>query len=122
MDISKFNTVDKCEKGAWVTIKDFDGINTDIKFKVVGVDSKRFKQEMNRLVKQNENDKTKDMEKMEMSTIRTLVAITLDWENIEMNDELVEFSKEIADEIYTNSPLISEQVINFAKDRTNFLD
>lgn len=122
MDITKFNTVDACEKGAWVTIKDFDGVDTDIRIKVVGIDSKRFKQEMNRLVKQSETDKNKDMEKLEASSIRTLVAITMDWEGMQMGKEDVAFSKEKADEIYTNSPHISNQVIEFAKDRTNFLD
>lgn len=122
-NISMFNSVEKCEKGAWITIKDWDGIETDIKFKVVGVDSKKFKEQVNRLSKMQDGQKLKDIEKLEESSIRTLVAITEDWENVEDADgKAIPFSKDAVDEVYRNSPMISEQVIEFAKQRQNFLD
>jgi len=123
MDITKLNSVNACEKGAWVSIKDFYGEPTDIKFKVIGIDSKKFKDQINRLSRMNEGSKTKmDGDKQEAETIRMLVSITMDWENAEDSDgNEIPFSKEMVEEVYTNSPIISEQVIKFASDRTNFL-
>ena len=132
MNISDFNTVAACEKGAWMTIKDFDGIDTDMEFKVIGIDSKAFKSQVNRLSKQNENKKM-DMDQLEASQIRTLTAITIDWKNIEkgtgefdaVGNEIMEsipFTKENAEAIYINSPHISNQIVEFAKERTNFLE
>lgn len=120
MDITKFNTADACEQGAWVTIKDFDDIDTDMQFKVLGIDSKRFKSQVNRFSKQNENKKM-DMEKLEASSIRTLVAITVGWKNVEMDGKEIPFDDKTAEEIYTTSPHISNQVLSFAQERTNFL-
>jgi len=124
MKISTFNTAEACEKGAWMTIKDFDGIETDMKIKVLGVDSKAFKSQVNRLAKQNEASKNKmDMEKLEASSIRTLVAITIDWENVDdEKGEPIPFGKEIAQSIYESSPHISNQIIEYANERTNFLE
>ena len=124
MKISNFNTASACEKGAWVIIKDFDNLDTDMRVKVLGVDSKAYKSQINRLVKMNEQNKNKvDMEKLEASSIRTLVAITIDWENIEDDEEnTIPFTKEMAQTIYENSPHISNQIIAFAQLRTNFLD
>jgi len=124
MKISNFNTASACEKGAWVIIKDFDDLDTDMRVKVLGVDSKAYKSQINRLVKMNEQNKNKvDMEKLEASSIRTLVAITIDWENIEDDEEnTIPFTKEMAQTIYENSPHISNQIIEFAKERVNFLD
>lgn len=119
----KFNTVNACEEGAWIDIKDFDGMKTDFSIKVLGIDSKKFKAEINRLTKANENNKVQDMDKLELSTIRTLVGITIDWEGAEDEEgNKIPFTKEMADVVYTNSPHVSQQVIEFAKDRTNFLD
>ena len=124
MKISNFNTASACEKGACVIIKDFDNLDTDMRVKVLGVDSKAYKSQINRLVKMNEQNKNKvDMEKLEASSIRTLVAITIDWENIEDDEEnTIPFTKEMAQTIYENSPHISNQIIEFAKERVNFLD
>ena len=124
MKISNFNTASACEKGAWVIIKDFDDLDTDMRVKVLGVDSKAYKSQINRLVKMNEQNKNKvDMEKLEASSIRTLVAITIDWENIEDDEEnTIPFTKEMAQTIYENSPHISNQIIEFAKERQNFLE
>ena len=123
MNISQFNTASACEKGAWILIKDFDDVDTDMGFKVLGVDSKAYKAQINRLVKMNEQNKNKmDMEKLEASSIRTLVAITMDWENVDDDEgNGIPFTKEMAQTIYENSPHISNQIIEFAKERQNFL-
>jgi kynurenine formamidase len=123
MKISKFNTVEACEKGAWLTIQDFDEMDTDIEIKVIGVDSKVFKKQVNKLARQNEGKKVSDADKLEAETIRTLVAITTDWKNVEDDeDKAVPFSKEAVEIVYTESPYICAQIIKFASDRTNFLD
>lgn len=124
MKISNFNTVDSCERGAWVTIKDFDEMDTDMEFLVVGVDSKVFKAQVNRIAKQNEVRKDKmDMDKLEKSTIRTLVAITKDWKNVEDDEgKEIKFSTETAEIIYTEAPYIAQQIIEFAKERQNFIE
>jgi len=122
MDITKFNTVQACEDGAWLTIRDFEDAKTDIALKVIGVDAKRFKTEVLKLAKKAEGTKIQDTEELEMSNIRTLVSITVDWKGVDGPDgKAIPFSKEMANEIYTNSPHIAKQVLEFAKERTNFL-
>lgn len=124
MDITKLNSVEACERGSWIEIKDFYGEPTGIKFKVIGIDSKKFKDQVNRLSRMNENSKVKsDNDKQEAETIRMLVSITMDWENVEDSEgKTIPFTKEAVQEVYENSPIISEQIIKFTSDRTNFLD
>ena len=123
MKINEFNTVQLCEQGAWLTIKDFDECDTDMEIKVVGVDSKKFKSQVNRISKMSSGSKTPDMERLEESSIRTLVAITIDWKNVEDEEgNEIPHSDEKALEVYTASPYISAQIIEFAKDRKNFLE
>lgn len=122
MDITKFNTVQACEEGAWVTILDFDEIPTDIEFKVVGIDSKKFKERVNLLTRKNEGKSKQDMVKLEEDTIRLLASITLDWKGVEDSEgKVIEFTLDAVENVYRNSPWISEQIIEFAKSRRNFL-
>lgn len=123
MNIMEFNTVNACEHGAWVTIKDFDEIDTDFRIKVVGIDSKKFKERVNLLTRKNEGKNKQDMIKLEEDTIRMLASISIAWEGAEDADgKKIEFSSDAVEEVYRNSPWVSEQVIEFAKDRKNFLE
>lgn len=124
MDISVFNTVASCESGKWVEIKDLEGNKTDIRIKVVGVDSKRYKMESHKLAKYLEKireDKNKDYDEIEAKTLHMAVSITIDWENISEDGKDLPFSKENAERIYSLAPILPEQIIKVAKDRTNFL-
>jgi hypothetical protein len=124
MDISKFNTVQACEEGVWVDISDPEGNKTDVRIKVVGVDSKTYKNESHKLAKYLErikDDKSKDYDEIELKTRAMAVAITMDWENLEEEGKKLPFNKETADRIYELAPGIPEQIIKVAKDRANFL-
>lgn len=124
MDISTFNTVKACEEGKWVNIVNLDGDKTDIRIKVIGVDSKRFKEESQKLAKyfeRTKNDKVRDYDEIEMKTISMAVAITVDWENVEEDGKKVPFTKENVTRIYSYAPAIIEQITKVAKDRHNFL-
>jgi hypothetical protein len=124
MDISKLNTVTTSEQGKWLDILDGDGVKTGIRIKVVGIDSKKFKSESQKLAKYLERqreEKNKDYDGVEYKTISMAVAITVDWENIEEDGKVLEFDKETGERVYTNAPIITEQVLRYAKDRNNFL-
>ena len=124
MDISKFNTVDTCENGEWVDLRSPDGEKLDIRIKVVGVDSKKYKNESQKMMKYLErikDSKNTDFDEIEAKTIAMAVSITVDWENMEEGKDKVPFTKENAQRIYTFAPFIPEQLIKFAKDRSNFL-
>ena len=124
MDIGAFNTVKACEEGTWINIKDLEGNKTDIRIKVIGVDSKRYKEESQKLAKYFErtrDDKVKDYDEIEMKTISMATAITIDWENVQENGKDLAFTKENVTRIYSLAPALLEQVTKVAKDRHNFL-
>lgn len=123
MNISAFNSVSACEEGSWKTIVDFDGIETDFKIKVIGIDSKKFKEQVNLLSRRAEAKKQQDIIQLEESSIRMLVSITRDWSGAEDEDgNEIPFSADAVEALYRNSPFVSEQIIEFAKERRNFIE
>lgn len=121
MDISALITKEEavdCEIFHPVT-----GESTGIIIKLLGSDSKEWKQAARaikaRAIKQGKK-KLSD-EEMEQMPYELLASVTVGWEGLEENGKKVKFSKEEAKRIYETVPIIAEQVDKFVGDRENFL-
>jgi len=120
MDIEKLYTVDLHEAGAEVQINGPDGKPTDIFIKMVGIDSKTWRN----IIKRKERALLK-MSYDEIAEVEDgyliLAEATLGWRGIESNGKPVEFSKKKAEQLYKNAPYIRDQVDVFIANRSNFM-
>lgn len=107
MDLS---TIDNhpMEKGVYLTIKDSEGNDTDIKIKVISI-------------KSNKAQKAFLANKSDDNDVKIASLLTIGWENILMNGKEIKFSKDEAIKLYDNYPLIGNQVAEFILNEQNFL-
>lgn len=125
MDIKSkdLDVVSAAEMGAEVILR-HPGTDEplDIKFKVVGKDSKRVYNALRVVGNRRLNSNTREtLDKIEADGIALLVACTVGWENLQEDGEDVPFTPEAAQRIYKEYKWIREQVDAFVQDRANFL-
>jgi hypothetical protein len=125
MDLKKLDSVAACEQGLDVPIKHPDGTPTDITFKVIGVDSKVFRQGhatlQAKLKLAEKRGKEIPHDDIEGEYCRLMARCTLGWENLTDGGKDVPFSQDKAAEIYENYPIIKSQVFVALLDREAFL-
>jgi hypothetical protein len=125
MELKQFDTVAACEKGRELTIKDVEGIETDIVFKIVGVDSKVYRTENAKLQAKlklaEKRGRELELDEVEAEWCRVLAKCTLGWNNFTKDGEPIPFSEAKAAEIYEGYPLIKAQVFAALFDRAAFL-
>jgi len=128
-DLDNFDTVAAASVGAWLILRHPNtdeklvGENGPWRIQLLGNDSKKFKRAISFEHEQAAKSRKKVMslEKRDESGINALAAITLEFENIVMGEEIVSFSRENAIMLYTRFPWIKEQVDEFTAERSNFL-
>lgn len=117
MDIDKLYTADAHEEGAEMQVKDFNGKEIDCWIKVVGVDSKKFRNESltlkRNLVKNDDVD-------VEAVKAESLANVTLDWRGFESKGKELPFSQKAVKKLYEDAPYIMDQVDRFISKRANF--
>jgi hypothetical protein len=134
MDLAQFDTQSVATEGAWVEIYTPRGEKADMRIKVAGEDSELYQREsarmqvilQNRMAEKNKaNIRTAfvegDVTAQRTELIKMLARITLDWEDVEENGVRIAFSESDAIRLYTKYPFLADQVVSFARDRTNFL-
>ena len=125
MDLSNLDSVAACERGTEIIIKDANDIETDIAIGVVGVDSKAYRTEFNKLNARLEMSRKRGKplvgEEAEDLWCWLIARCTTGWKNLTLNGKDVPFSTEKAHEIYTNYPLIKAQVFAEINNRAAFL-
>jgi hypothetical protein len=115
MDLKKFDTIGVAEKG-WdcVIIDPETKEDTDMVVHLYGAGSKAYKQAMSGLDAYKtlcvSRGKAIDVEKVKEYLIDVNVKCTRGWEGFEEEDKELPFSPETARRIYTDYPLIWEQV------------
>lgn len=114
MDLKQLYTVEAHESGSELQIvSPVDGKLTDFHIRVVGPDSKQYREAMRAfhraLLDKSENGES-DM----------LAAITKDWRGLKDGKNPVEFSPAAARDLYINAPFVASQVDRFIADRKNF--
>ena len=127
MELKKLDTTTAANEGAEVQIVDAGGILTDIYIQVVGIDSNEYRKAeramQNRRSKQAQRGGKKliSAEALDIETIERLARCTKGWRGLTDNKKEIEFSYEKAIELYTEYPLLRDQVEDFIGDRENFL-
>jgi len=124
MKLDDFNSVEGSNEGAVLRlVHPTTGVDTDAWIKVAGPDSKLAKQrraQVQRLFRGKGGGKNLDIDMLEREAMETRVALTLDWGNIEVDGEELQFSEKTVRQVYTDYPWIAEQVDEFQGDRANF--
>jgi hypothetical protein len=114
MELDELCTTERHEKGAEIRIKNpVDDSETDVYITIQGIDSKSYRQ----AAKTQQKDILDDVEG---SGEKLLASITIGWRGLTDKGVEVEFSKDRAEQLYSNSPGIARQVDNFAAKRGNF--
>lgn len=120
MDISQISTLDTA---TCTILHPATGEETDVKIKVFGADSRKFRE----LAQANarERVKAKQEGKEIPDTIEKdaefLADLTVGWENVELAGKVLEFNRANAIKVYTLSAPIRNQVNHFITRAVNFL-
>lgn len=117
MDINQLYTVDAHEKGAEMQLKDENSKPLDMYIKVVGVDSKLFREVKNKLRRDILADPSVDMEELKTNS---LADITLGWRGFLEKGKEIKFSQKRILQLYQNAPYIADQIDMFCNARANF--
>lgn len=140
MDISKINIVKAATDGIDVDIVNpSTNEKTDLKIRVTGAMSTAYKDDI--FILQAEIEDFKDSNKVaddatkkqqaeyqlkvekfdDALTAKFLAKYTIGWEGLEENGKTVKFSKEEAERIYLEYPIISSQIQRAMTDISNFI-
>lgn len=125
MDLNEIKIADKSEEGEILTIlHPVTFAETDIKIRLAGSDSARYRNKVKKLAEKErgKRSKTINLDAAERQGAEILAACTLDWKGIQRGGVTVPFSYENAVELYSDPNLrwLREQVDEFIADRTNF--
>lgn len=127
MDLSKLDTTERANKGAWTTVVDIGtGKETDARILLAGVDSEQFKEakekwENKRRAKLEKGAGLPTSQELDQARLETLVACTLDWENVDVDGNSLSCNRSQIIYVYKRFPWLREQVDQFIGDRRNFL-
>lgn len=130
MDLSQLNTRDRSEEGAVLHLMDpkshtpFLGHNdTPVTITLKGADCRAFKE-----MQYRQSDKAFKGGRLKMSSaqlaesaIQTLAKMTIAWEGISINGELLPCTEANATMIYRDYELVRAQVDEFVNDIENYL-
>ena len=131
MEFNKLATAKHHDNGAECNILDpISGEPTDFFIKICGADSKVWRKEKKMQtrkllsVRSQSTDEDFDYEvagiDFEAMDIVALINATIDWRGLVNNGKEVKYSKEMAHELYDNSPSIVRQLIEFLGNGENF--
>jgi Cu/Ag efflux pump CusA len=124
MKLTDFNSVEGSNEGAVMYVKHpVTGVETDAWIKMAGPDSKLAKDRrasIQRLLRGKKTIADVDIDTLEEEALRTRVALTLDWGNIEDGEKKLTFNDKNVRYVYENFPWLAEQVDEFQGDRSNF--
>lgn len=133
MDLNKFDTKTKANQGVPMELRDLDGEvcmqdNGDpVTILLLGIDSDKYQKIESKVADERLKSsmsggrmKLKSAELTE-GRIKLLTACTVGWDGITEGGEPLECSQQNVERVYTDYPLIREQVNTFINDRSNFL-
>ena len=122
MDINSLYTAGLHDEGAEIQIRDQFGEKTDCYIKIVGPDSKRFRE----IEKANIRSllaamKGEDEEVEDNKNEIDLAKLTLGWKGFTDKGKALEFSQEAAVVLYVQAPYIVKQLNKELLNRANFM-
>ena len=124
MELSQLATAEAHEEGAECNIKDpLTGEPTDVFIKIMGADSAKWreqkKKQTNAVIEARSSGKEVAIDFDEMD-VAALVAVTIGWRGIMADGVEYEFNAKNAKHLYTNSPSVVAQLLEFLSDGANF--
>ena len=128
MDIDKLYTRETSEAGAWCDITDPLGAATELRFKIAGAHSDKFRRamvkaqakQMNREKARGRRDVTPEDLELEFDLMADVLAeCTLEW-NAEKDGKDWPCTGENAQAVYMNAPDVRRQVFQFASDARHY--
>lgn len=124
MELNQLETVTDHDAGAECNIlSPVDGKPTDVFIKIKGSDSKAWRSAKKRQTQQIIDARaTSTMDKLDYEAMdaEALAEVTMSWRGITKDGKPYEFSKSNAEQLYKESPAVSNQLIEFLSNRANF--
>tara|TARA_R110000823_G_scaffold203197_2_gene334057 strand:+ start:3329 stop:3712 length:384 start_codon:yes stop_codon:yes gene_type:complete len=124
MELNKLETVESHGTGAECNIlSPVDGMPTDVYIKIAGADSRVWraakKKQTQAIISARADSKmdSLDYENMDASA---LAEATISWRGITKDGKEYEFNKGNAKKLYSESPSVANQLIEFLSNRANF--
>ena len=127
IDLAKLDTSKASEEGVWCDIENpSTGEATGIRIKVLGMDSKAYKDQTRKVQDRNLKKGFRGMknlksETLENNRIELICVCTVEWENVHYNGEERPCDNENKRWLYKEYTWIFDQVDEFIGDRGNFL-
>jgi|TARA_R110000822_G_scaffold45921_4_gene122590 hypothetical protein len=125
MELSNLLTVDDHDAGAECNIvSPIDGKKTDVYILIAGADSAAWRKQKRKQTSEimsstrSKKDVSLDYDKMD---IEAVVEITLGWRGIVSNGNDYPYNKENALALYSKSPGIVNQLLDFIANKRNFI-
>tara|TARA_R110000823_G_scaffold158689_1_gene289445 strand:- start:943 stop:1326 length:384 start_codon:yes stop_codon:yes gene_type:complete len=124
MELSKLQTVDAHETGAECQIlSPVDGSLTDVFIMLKGIDSKDWrnqkKKQTSKLLSARASGKLDDLD-FDALDIEALVECTIGWRGLQDEKKPYPFTKANAIDLYSQSPYVVNQLLEFIGKRVNF--
>jgi len=117
MDIGDFYTVERHDSGAKMQVKDEFGKKKTMYIIVAGIDSKLFRKVKHGLSREIAQNPDSDIDEIRAKSI---AKVTLGWEGFLNDGEVLEFTPDLVEQLYTNAPYLMDQVDSFINKRANF--
>lgn len=127
VDLSRLDTSKTSESGVWMEIENpSTGEPLGIKFKVLGMDSKAYRDHQRKTQDRNIKKGFRGLKQLKSETIENdkielISACTVDWENVVYAGEVLDCTRENCRWLYKQYTWIFDQIDEFIGDRGNFL-
>jgi hypothetical protein len=126
MELNKLSTATAHSAGAECNIlSPVDGSPTDVFITIRGADSKEWrslkKKQTTKILEAKAAGKMDDLDYDKMD-VDALVDATISWRGLTKDGQEYPFTQENAVELYSSSPSVVNQLLEFLTDRANFTD
>lgn len=130
MDLTKLDMANAASRGQDLHLRNpatgerlFNDDEEPMVITLLGQDSSEYRQGVRRIANEQVKNRKKapSAEALEQEAVSLLASVTAGWSGIVENGEVVEFSRDAAERLYSRYAWIREQVDEFTADRSNFL-
>ena len=125
VDLASLDVISAAEKGAVMPLcHPVTGVELGMSIRLAGADSEIYRKAQRAAVNKRVNKRRNlqlSQEEMEEESLTLLVKITLGWDGVLFEGELLPYGQENARMLYRRFPWIREQVDRFVHDRGNYL-
>lgn len=133
LDLKSISTADSAETGVWFTPLGPDGRSLEehgVRLKVLGEDSKRYEKALNKINdmraaysrgRRARSSETLSAEELRFAQLTFAVHLTVEWERVVYDGVERPCDDESKRLVFSDLYWLAEQVIEFARERANFM-